>query len=163
MWRAIPLLKMVFRMLGLSIGLFLAAQVVVQAAIGRSYLQLDIFTITYVVSVEGAKIALSLAIPMLLVTLVFFRDIRRPTFYRFTMLTIALISTIVIWLGPILEVWRSVLGQVRTIDVHLIIMTIFFALLTLMSNSVAGAYIRESRQRQLRHQEQVTDSANRSL
>ena len=161
MWRTIPLLKMALRMVVLGTGLFLVAQVLVQGILVRQSLQFDISTVAHLVSI-GGKIGLSLAVPMLIVSAVFFRETQRPAFYRFTMLTVVLITNIVLWLGPTLEIWSSRIGQDSLIDKHVVIMVGFFALLTFMSHMVAGAYIRESRQRQRRNQEPAAKSSSRN-
>ena len=43
--------------------------------------------------------ALTLALPMTVVTALGFREIRRPKFYRFAMLTVALLTSILVWPG----------------------------------------------------------------
>ncbi len=99
MWRARPILQ--------QTSLVILACVVIRVASGIiSYVRyfptasLEMIVarrITVETIVPGAIFGLRLAIPMALVTIVFFRDVSKPTFYRWTMVTVALLVTIAQW------------------------------------------------------------------
>ncbi len=109
MRRARPLIKMV---------VLVTATAVVISAISlflnfvQRYPDLPLARIAHYAAVggitNGVITGLSLAVPMALVTIVFFREISRPTFYRWAMVTVALLVIIARW-GWILELMRPLL------------------------------------------------------
>ena len=105
MWRAKPLLKLFTRAFAYSA----ATEVVLGTLIlfifisGFAFLEPDdllrVLLINALMSALSA--ALTLALPMTLVTALCFREIRRPKFYRFAMLIVALLTTVLVWPGHI--------------------------------------------------------------
>lgn len=108
MWRAKPLLKLFTRAFAYSA----VTEVVLGTLIlfifisfisGYMFLEPDsllpMLLINALMSMLSA--AMTLALPMTLVTALCFREIRRPTFYRFAMLTVALLTSILVWPGHI--------------------------------------------------------------
>ena len=94
---------------------------------------------------SGIFAGLILALPMALVTLVFFREIRRPLFYRFSMVTVSLILVLSYWqslasyyhealMAPGRDSWRLLLFAFALG---------FYSLLVYASSLAARAYTRE--------------------
>lgn len=147
MWRAIPLLKMVMRMTVYCIALAAVSLVIILAMWSRERAYwvpphafiLDILS-------HGTITGLSLAIPMALVTAIFFREIRRPAFYQFTMLTVTLIITIALWVGPDLETLHGMDLFQRQYNQFILPLGVFignYALAVYSSRIAAGKYVRE--------------------
>ena len=86
--------------------------------------------------------ALVLALPLPLVTLVLFREIRRPAVYRFTMLTVALIATLIVWEDSYIQFgkWLSYGGQPAGLAAATIARN---ALAIFISVIVADNYVRD--------------------
>lgn len=103
MWRAKPLLKLFTWAFAYSA----ATEVVLGTVIlfifmsGLGYLEPDallhLLLINALMSMLSA--AMTLALPMTLATALCFREIRRPRFYRFAMLTVGLLTTLLVWPG----------------------------------------------------------------
>ncbi len=107
MWRAKPLLKLFARAFAYSAATEIALGTVILFVFMSGFLYLEpddllrVLLINALMSMLSA--ALTLALPMTLLTALFFREIRRPKFYRFAMLTVALLTTILVWPGHIEE------------------------------------------------------------
>ena len=103
MWRVRPIVKLaalvILACVVIKIGSGMLAYVRV---LGISSLAKFGERVLAVGAQEGLLAGLYLAIPMVLVTVIFFREISKPTFYRWTMLTVALLATIAQW-GWLLE------------------------------------------------------------
>ena len=111
MWRTRALLKMILSVVFGCALVSIGAQLAWIARYlsywqpqpgGGGFVQIEIF--------ESVFAGLRLAIPMVIVTLLFFREIRRPLFYRWTMVTVALLVTIWHWgwvLENLLQHWPS--------------------------------------------------------
>ena len=104
MWRAKPLLKLFTRAFAYSavtevvLGtLILFIFISGFGILGPDPPLLHVLLINALASMLSA--ALTLALPMTLVTALCFREIRRPKFYRFAMLTVALLTSILVWPG----------------------------------------------------------------
>ena len=152
MWRAMPLLKMNARMLLVGVALaaayWLAAQLMLEYR-GNRFLQ---YFMRDVVAV-GTCAGLMLSIPMTLATLVFFREIQRPLFYRFAMVSVSLLAALSIW-GPRADLREVILSPGR--DNRWLIVyalsSLFFVLLVFCSGLAARAYSREFHRRKLARQ-----------
>ena len=104
MWRAKPLLKLFIRAYAYSAmtevvlgNLILFIFISGFGILGPDPPLLHALLINALVSM--LSVALTLALPMTLVTAFCFREIRRPKFYRFAMLTVALLTSILVWPG----------------------------------------------------------------
>jgi len=104
MWRAKPLLKLFTRAFAYSavtevlLGtLILFIFISGSGILGPDAPLLHVLLINALASM--LSVALTLALPMTLVTALCFREIRRPKFYRFAMLTVALLTSILVWPG----------------------------------------------------------------
>ena len=144
MWRAVPLLKMVMRMVGGCIALYAVSQVLIHAVLWRMSDWPPINVLAFDILVQGAATGLSLAIPMALATVVFFRKIRRPLYYRFAMMTLALIITIALWAGPTLEYLRDMSWIMDGAAAAFGVWIGGYALSVLWGAAVAGKYTRET-------------------
>lgn len=146
MWRAVPLLKMVMRMVGGCIALGAVSQVLIHAVLLRMFDWPPINVLAFDILAQGAVTGFSLAVPMALATAVFFRKIRRPLYYRFAMMTLALIITIALWVGPTLESLHGL--DLRWIPDGFVpafgIWIGSYALAVLWSAVAAGKYTRET-------------------
>ena len=144
MWRAVPLLKMAMRMVGGCIALGAVSQVLIHAVLLRMFDWPPINVLADILA-QGAVTGFSLAVPMALATVVFFRKIRRPLYYRFAMMTLALIITIALWVGPTLESLHGL--DLRWMLDGFVPFGIWiggYALSALWSAVVAGKYTRET-------------------
>lgn len=151
MWMMIPLLKMTLRMFFYSAAVFTVAH----GLIGFLYYSQewamsasDALSLFLGVALWSVTPALVLALPLPLATALCFREIRRPAFYRFAMLSVALIATITVWgndyvsLGQLLRSdWATAGYALANIAGN--------ALAVYMSVIVAGKYVREVRERRL--------------
>ena len=158
MWRDEPLLKMAVRMLLVSIGPNIVAEVMVQLFLLGGAVFLDIRRVAIIIRISAPK-GIGLAIALVLATVVLFPVIRRPAVYRITMLSVAVITSIALWLGPILDYLPSVPGQDSMMSTYILIGVGNLTLLILMCNFVLDAYIRESQQR---HAQSLEPAANHS-
>jgi len=114
MWRVGPLMKLFLRMFCLSAALFAFSGMLFEATFGLdSFSAGEWLSLALVNAVWGVVPALVLALPLPAVTILFFREIRRPAFYRFTMLTVALIATLFVWEDSYILIgdWLSFGGQ----------------------------------------------------
>lgn len=152
MWRAIPLLKLNARIVVAGIVLaavyWLAAQATLDYRGSRflHYFKSDVF-------ITGIVSGLLLSIPMTLTILVFFRDIRRPLYFRFAMLTVALMAVLSVWgdRADPLDLLLSPGLHNRWLILYAF-SSIFFALLVYCSSLAAQAYAREVHERKLARQ-----------
>ncbi len=154
MWRAIPLLKMVIRMVVYCTALVAVSEVLTQAVVveARSLWSLWSWQMPPTpvnILYQGVTVGLALALPMALVTIIFFRQIRRPAYYQFTMMTVALITAIALWAGPYLEplhgihlfqwwLWHSGFMAVVVISIGSSVLAVY------SSRIAAGKYVRET-------------------
>ena len=152
MWRAIPLLKLSARMVLAGIVLAAAYGVCMQAMFqyrGSRFLQYFMNDVVF----TGAFCGLLLLIPMTLATMVFFPDITRPLFYRFSMVTVSLLA-VLSFFGPRLNL-REVLLSPGSDNRWLIMYGLsftFFLLLVNCSNLASRAYAREFKERKTARQ-----------
>ncbi len=155
MWRAFPLAKMILYIVVAGIALTAAKRLLLPALLGFDQTQPLAEFINDIVS-SGAISGLMLALPMALATLVFFRGIRRPLFYRAAMVTIALIATILVDYGGSASFYRSTLFSPSQDSWRLIWFAVsltFSVLLVYACSLSASAYLREFNQRKLARQE----------
>lgn len=103
MWRANLLLKLFFRAFAYSAvtEVVLGTLILFTFVSGLGFLEPD--ALLHVLLLNGLasmlSAAMTLALPMTVVTALCFREIRRPKFYRFAMLTVALLASILVWPG----------------------------------------------------------------
>ena len=143
MWRMIPLLKMAARMVFAGIALTVAYRVALQATLGSGGGSLG-YPLADVV-VTGTLAGLFLAIPIALATLVFFREIKRPLFYQFAMVTVSLIVVAMNW-APVTDYYREALFSPWRDSWRLILFVcsfLYYALLVFACSLAARAYIRD--------------------
>ena len=153
MGRLIPLLKMNARIVVAGIVLaavyWLAAQVTLEYRGSRwlYYFKSDVI-------ITGIGSGLLISIPMTLTILVFFRDIERPLFFRFAMLTVALMAVLGLWghRADPRDLLLSPGPQNRWLIIYAF-SSIFFALLVYCSSLAAQAYAREVQEQALARQE----------
>lgn len=117
-------------------------------SLGNTYGTIPIMLANY--AYESAVTGLALGLPMALLTAVCFREIRRPTFYRFTMLTSSLIVVILFLsegafsLSFLPLTWFSfALEYDFRIAALLLVVVTKFGLAAYMSHVVAGKYLRD--------------------
>ena len=152
MWRAIPLLKLNARIVVAGLVLAAVYWLAVQATLdyrGSRFLHYFKSDVVIVGTVSG----LLLSIPMTLTILVFFREIRRPLFFRFAMLTVALMAVLGLW-GDRADP-RDLLLSPGLHNRWLIIYafsSIFYALLVYCSSLAARAYAGDVHERKLARQ-----------
>ena len=154
MWRMIPLLKMVARMVVAGIALSALHGLALRVTLGASGGASPRYFVASAVE-SGVFAGLILALPMALVTLVCFREIKRPLFYRFSMVTVSLILVMNYWqslasyyhealLSPGRDSWRLLLFALALG---------FYSLLVYASSLAARAYTREFFEQKLARQE----------
>ena len=153
MRRAIPLLKMFGRMVAagiiLTAGHWLATKILLASSANGS--MPDVLSD---VVVTGIIAGILLWIPMALTTLVFFREIERSVFYRFSMVTVSLVVISILW-GPVTDYYRESLFSPGRDSWRLIQFALSFAyyvLLIYCSGLAAQAYSREFHARKLTRQ-----------
>lgn len=147
MWRLIPLLKMALRMFFLSAAILTISHGLIYYLFLDLGQSLDDF-IDLVLHIARWSVmpAIVLALPLPIVTLLFFREIRRPAYYRYAMLTVTLIATLAVWshdyvkLGQLIKSGGSFSGYAAAI-------IIANALAVYVSVLVAGRYAREAAER----------------
>lgn len=145
MRRLIPLAKMTLRIVVVGIVLTAVQRLLLPSLLGLSRAQPLAEFLTDVIS-SGAMSGLLLALPMALATLVFFREIRRPLFYRSAMVTVALIATLLVEYSASASFYRSALfapGQDSWRLIWFAVSLIFNALLVYACGLSARAYVRE--------------------
>lgn len=141
MWRWKPLLKMTLRMFFLSVAIITVSTVLAYALapdVDPPQNELPHFVLSEVI--WSIRPALILALPLPLVTVLFFREIRRPILYRFTMLTVALIADIVAWAEDYIYLKDYWVYQDLRFTVAIIVGS---ALAIYMSVVVAGKYLQD--------------------
>ncbi len=144
MWRLIPLLKMTLRMFIFSAAIFTISHgLIYYVFLDAGQTLTDFFALALHIARWSVLPALVLALPLPIITALFFREIRRPAFYRYTMLTVALIATIAVWsqdfvtLGQLIKYGDSFTGYAAAIIAA-------NALAIYISYLVAGRYLREA-------------------
>lgn len=155
MSRKKALMKMVARMCAYCTALTAVSYFVFYAVLspqlfpGVSYGSIPIMLADF--AYESAVTGLALGLPMALLTALCFREIRRPTFYRFTMLTSSLI-VVILFLSEgafsfsfIPLTWFSFILEVDfRIAPLLLVVVVKFGLAAYMSHVVAGKYLGEA-------------------
>ncbi len=114
MWRVGPLLKLFLRMFCLSAALFAVSGLLFEATFRFDWYSAGGWlSLAFVNAAWSVVPALVLALPLPAVTILFFREIRRPAFYRFSMLMVALIATLIVWEDSYIQIgnWLSVGGH----------------------------------------------------
>jgi len=98
MWRLKHLLTMALRMFVCSLVVFTVSHTLINGVF-HTYPRSPQQWLELIFAVGSWSVlpALVLSLPLPLVTALCFREIRRPVFYRFAMLTVALIATITVW------------------------------------------------------------------
>lgn len=144
MWRSIPLLKMTLRMFFFSAAIFTILHgLITYLFLAYGQTLFDAFGLALDTAKWSVIPALVLALPLPIITMLFFREIRRPAFYRFTILTVALIVTIVVWgqdyvmLGQFLQSGGSFAGYAAALIAA-------NSLAVYVSVPVADRYVREA-------------------
>lgn len=91
---------------------------------------------------EGLLTGLSLSLSMVLVTMVFFREIHKPAFYRFAMAILALFVTMT-WRGGSFESVRAALDNPDVLHMWAAAITVLIvALQVFICHIAAGRYLR---------------------
>ncbi|MCY3780681.1 MAG: hypothetical protein OXG78_10265 [Chloroflexi bacterium] len=144
MWRLVPLGKMTLRMFFFSAAIFTISHGLIYYLFLDAGQNLsDFFALALHMARWSVIPALVLALPLPVVTVIFFREIRRPAFYRYTMLTVALVASIAVWsqdyvtLGQLLRYGDSFAGYAAAIIAA-------NALAIFVSYLIAGRYLREA-------------------
>ncbi len=141
MWRLKPLFKMTLLMFFLSAAIITVSTVLAYALapdVDPPQNELPHFVLSEVI--WSIRPALVLALPLPLVTVLFFREIRRPILYRFTMLTVALIADIVAWAEDYIYLKDYWVYQDLTFTVAIMLGS---ALAIFMSVVVASQYLQD--------------------
>lgn len=143
MWRLRPLLKFASLVIMACIAISIVSGVV-------SYLRyfpsasLEMVVARRVITgiASGMIFGLYLAIPMAIVTILFFREISKPTLYRWTMVTVALLVTIAQWEEFLARLpWLLNLADGRA-AVSILMLAIVPLLQVFACHVAAGAYMR---------------------
>ncbi|MCY3796507.1 MAG: hypothetical protein OXG84_01780 [Chloroflexi bacterium] len=148
MWRAKLLLKLFFRAFAYSAvtEVVLGTLILFIFLSGLGFLGpvplLHMLLLNGLASMISA--AMTLALPMTLVTALCFREIRRPKFYRFAMLTVALLTSILVWPGHFEGMGETLQSNapadLKALDaVHLLT----HALAIFSAQLAAGKYVRD--------------------
>ena len=148
MWRMKPLLKMVARMVGYCTALTALSYFLYYGLLAPSLFPgLYFGTITgHIVglAVEGVLTGLGLGLAMLMLTAIFFRQIHRPAFYRFAMMTASLILVILYMSANYYLTHLSVALEYRPeIAALFTVVIVKYGLAAYLSHIVAGKYLRE--------------------
>ncbi len=153
MWRTRPLFGMLVRILLASIAIETARAVVLTAAVlGFGLGGRTLGEMAHDIAIKGGLSGLIVAVPMILVTAVCFREIRRPLFYRYAMVTVALIVIIETFLRPsasFIHYALFSLGSEHMLMAVIAVMFISQAALAYACAWAAGAYVREFKQGKL--------------
>lgn len=150
MWRLLPLMKMTVRMALAGVCLAALHGLALRIAFGSSGAISWRYFLSGAVE-SGIFAGLVLALPMALATLVFFRDIKRPLFYRFSMMTVSLIVVMQHW-GSLASYYHEALMWSGRDSPRLLLFGLalgFYALLVYASSLAAQAYSREFLERKL--------------
>lgn len=141
-----PLLKMFLRMFCYSAAVFTIAHALINLffLLSRSsgISAGDALYMLLGVAKWSVAPALVLALPLTLATALFFRDIRRPGYYRFAMLSVALLATITVWSHSYVE-FGHMLRHGGAIAAFGLANIAGNALAIYMSVIVAGKYLRD--------------------
>ncbi|MDE2819211.1 MAG: hypothetical protein OXI40_05715 [Chloroflexota bacterium] len=152
MWRLIPLIRMTLRMFFYSAAVFTVAHGLIHILFVYKESGLsatEALGIMLNIASWSVTPALVLALPLPLVTALCFREIRRPLFYRFAMMSVALVATITVWandyaaLGHGLRLGGDVAGYAAAIIAS-------NAVAVYVSVIVAGKYVRDASERRQR-------------
>ena len=148
MWRMKPLLKMVARMLVYCTALTALSYFVYYGLLAPSLFPDMYFgTITAHIlglAIEGGLTGLGLGLAMVMLTSVFFRQIHRPAFYRFAMLTASLILVILYMsANDNLTFFSVALKYDPKIAALLAAVIVKFGIAAYLSHIVAGKYLRD--------------------
>lgn len=155
MYRARPLLNMLARVLLAGIAVETARSLILPAAalgFGRGA---SVGELARDAVLHGGLTGLLLAAPMIFVTIACFRQIRRPFFYRFAMVTVALIVIMETWLRPSASFVQHALfspGSSTWMLTMIAVMLVSQALLAYACSLAARIYVREFYERQLARQ-----------
>ena len=95
MWRIVPLFKMTLRIVLVASVLTVVEFAVWHIFLGYEY-QPQYVSVLLDVTYYGALVGLYVSVPMVLATVIFFREIRRPRFYRASMTVLAFIGLLVL-------------------------------------------------------------------
>ena len=158
MWRTIPLSKMLARIV--LAGMVIQAVEMFMLLVGESNFDRSMSLGEMVIDagIHGGIFSLIVAVPMILVTALCFREIRRPLFYRFAMVTVALIVLIETILRPSLSFIQHALfspdGSPWMLKI-IALMLISQAAVVFACSLAAREYVGEIQQRKLARQEQV--------
>lgn len=145
MQRLNPLLKMFLRMFCYSAAVFTIAHALINLIFLSQRWGIiagDALYILLGVAKWSVAPALALALPLTLATALFFRDIRRPGYYRFAMLSVALLATITVWPHSYVE-FGYMLRHGGAIAAFGLANIAGNALAIYMSVIVAGKYLRD--------------------
>ena len=140
-----PLIKLTLRMFCYSAMFFTVSSILFvlyrHEALATPF-DTDLLWIAFGSAIWSIAPALVLALPLPLVTIVFFREIRRPALYRFTMLTVALLATLIVWEDSYIQFgeWFAYGGQAAGLAAATIARN---AMAIFMSVIVADKYIHE--------------------
>ncbi len=143
MWRARPILKLAALVIIACIVITIGSGLVSYLRIlGLTPLVKFVGRVLTVGAHEGLVAGLTLAIPMVLVTVIFFRDITKPNFYRWSMVIVALLVTIAQW-GWLLERASSLLNGADDYMAFAVVqIAIVQALQIFACHLAAGTYLR---------------------
>ena len=157
MWRMLPLMKMMTRMVGAGIALAALYGVALRVAFGTGAAGSWSYWLRSAIE-SGAFAGLAVALPMALATLLFFREIKRPLFYRFSMATVSLVVVMHYWQSLAGYYHEELLspGRDRWTLIMFALGLGFYTLLVYASGLAARAYQLEFSARKLARQERET-------
>jgi hypothetical protein len=145
MRRTIPIAKLGLQTLIVSMLPYVAAEVLAQLFLGGGFLFFEVRLISIIVRFSIPK-AIGLAIVLVLLTGIFFPNIRRPNVYRFTLLSAAVFISIALWLVPLLDYLPSIPVQDSMMPTYTLSVVAIITLLVYLCNFVLDAFIRDCRQ-----------------
>ena len=147
MWRVRPIVKLSIFIIVACIIIEIGSNLILHTKMYYWYSlneTVDHFITTHIIvsAFDGAIMGLLLAIPMVLVTVIFFRDISKSFFYRWAMITVALLVSIPKW-DRFLGYFHSAVILPYRHDVENVVHYTLYLLLSIIAcNFAAGIYLR---------------------
>lgn len=160
MWRAKPLFLMLLRIMLAGMAIEAAWMFISLAGEPDFGRRASFGEMVLDASLHGGILGLMLAVPMMLTTVLCFRQIRRPLFYRFAMVTVALIVLIESSLRPSASFIQHALFSPESDPWTLkmiAIMLVCQAALVFACSLAAREYVREFQERRLALQKRTAD------
>ena len=143
MWRINPALKLTLFVIAFCILVDIGARFLYFASPFADFAAETVVLYTWIYGLENGLLAgLSLSLLMVLVSMVFFREIHKPKFYRYTMVILALLVTVT-RRGGALESVRAALDNPDVLHVWAAAITVLIlALQIFICHIAAGRYLR---------------------